>query len=212
VKKAALRLERMREAHAQTDRDLALALKTPSAEKLTVTCGKGCSACCSEPVYAERREAELAAQAIGKMPYPQREATKARIREWLERIKEAPEILAQETPHVLVYRQLRLPCPLLQGALCSIYQDRPWGCRLHTAVGPRENCEDDSKRLSQLYAYVPDALTQKSSLVVLGGDGGELEMEHFGLLLAELVLGERVESAGRTLYKVNRPERNGGGK
>lgn len=210
MKKSTLRLERMREAHAQTDRDLEVVFKSPSTEKLTVTCSKGCSACCSEPVYAEKREAELAAQVIEKMPHAAREEAKAKIRQWLERVKTAPEILAKEMPGVLEYRKLRLPCPLLKGGLCSIYQDRPWGCRLHNAVGPRENCEDDARRLSQMYAYVPDILAQPSSISILGPNGGTLEMDHFGLLLAEVLLGERVESAGRALCKVEVSNGQGG--
>lgn len=210
MKKAALRLERIRDAHEKTDRDLATVFAQPQNKSVALTCSKGCSACCSEPVYAERREAELAAHAIEAMPHTEREEAKARLRAWLERMKAAPEILAQEQPHVMPYRKLGLSCPLLKDQLCSIYKDRPWGCRLHYAVGPRENCEDDAKRLTQSYAYVPDVLSQRSTLSLLGNGDGSLEMEHFGLLLAEIVLGERVESASRSMIKVTFTDRKGG--
>lgn len=202
MKKSALRLERIREGHAQTDADLALLFSNPSNRSIQITCTKGCAACCSEPVYAERREAELAVQALSRMSPERQLEVKERVRTWFERVKAAPEILKEEQPHVLAYRKLGLPCPFLRDRECSIYADRPWGCRLHYAVGPRENCEDDGKRLSQTYAYVPNIVAQKSTLKLIEKDGGAMEMEHFGLLLAEILFGERVESAGRTMFKV----------
>lgn len=184
------------------DKFLSLVVEKARTEGLVPSCSRGCSACCSEPVYAERREAEHAIEAIKTLPPEEQAAILERLKAWLEKIRGNP-ILKEEQPNVFEYRKLRLPCPLLnqKNGDCLVYANRPMGCRLHYAVGPRQNCEDDEKRRDQTYMYVQDPMLGPM-MELLDGKPGDILMEHFGLHLAELMLGEHVESESRTLFRI----------
>jgi len=192
-------LESVRKAHRTVDRYLVLAQEQGARKGIVPSCRRGCFACCYEPVYAERREAALALEAAEALPEEERAEIRERIRTWMDAIK-ASAILQAETPHVADYRKLRLPCPFLKDGECRIYADRPMGCRTHFAVGPREACEDDGRRLGQQFMYVPDILTGPMFEILDGP--GSLVMDHFGLFLGEILLGEKVESASRSMLVV----------
>jgi len=184
------------------DKFLVLVLEKGKNEGFIPTCRRGCSACCSEPVYVERREAEHVIEAMKKLPQEEQDAIMDRLRVWLDKIR-GQDILKQRQPDVIEYRKLRLPCPLLnqKNGDCLVYANRPMGCRLHFAIGPRENCEDDAKRRDQTYMYVQDPMLGPI-LELLDGKPGDILMEHLGLHLAEILLGEKVESESRSLFRI----------
>src|SRR3990172_964194 len=97
------------------DKFLGIVLEKGKSEGYVPSCRRGCSACCSEPVYTERREAEHAIEAMKKLPQEEQEAILGRLRAWLEKIR-GQAILKQEQPDVIEYRKLRLPRPLLHPA------------------------------------------------------------------------------------------------
>ena len=199
----------VRTTHAEVDRVIDVLLKEgvnpDGSVGVTLTCGKGCSACCYEPVFAESREVLLIAARLLTFDSEMRVRVIARTREWLATFRESP-LLGQEDPHVRDYRQLKLACPLLENGECLVYDDRPSECRLHMAIGPRELCEDDAKRPDQTYVSNHDltmGTVMKLATLVQKDNKAELLMEHLGLLLAEALLGERVESEKRTLLKLD---------
>lgn len=199
----------VRTTHAEVDRVIEVLLTegvNPDGSKgVTLSCGKGCSACCYEPVFAEAREVALIAARLLAFDAEVRARVLARTRTWLATFRTSP-LLKEENPHVLPYRQLKLACPLLEDGECLVYDDRPSECRLHMAIGPRELCEDDAKRLDQMFASNHDltmGTIMKLATLVQKDRRAELLMEHLGLLLAEALLGERVESEKRTLLQLN---------
>lgn len=199
----------VRTTHESVDQLIAVLLKDgvnpDGSVGVTLTCGKGCSACCYEPVFAERREVLLIAARLLAFDSEVRERVVRRTREWLAEFRKSP-LLKEEDPHVLDYRQLKLACPLLERGECLVYDDRPSECRLHMAIGPRENCEDDAKRPDQTYVSNHDltmGTVMKLASEVQEDNRAELLMEHLGLLLAEALTGEHVESEKRTLLQLN---------
>lgn len=169
-----------------------------------LTCGRGCAACCSEPVYVERQEVLLLAKRLLDLPEAVRQRVLDRTRAWLARFRASP-LLAETQPHVLAYRALRLPCPLLENQECLLYRDRPNACRMHMAIGPREKCEDDAQRLDQLFISRHDLMMGGVMKLIEGAQPGEtveLVMEHLGLQLAEALLGEHVESGACEMLRI----------
>ncbi len=201
------RLDVVRDVHGTVDeaiRHLFTYGTGPDGEKAVATCRKGCPSCCYEPVYAERTEATLIAQRLLTLDPEVRARVLARVRDWLERFRSSP-LRAEESPDVIPYRLMRLPCPLLEGGECLVYEDRPVACRTHIALGPVERCEDTAQRPDQVWLANNDYLAS-SMMKMAGGlqeDGvAHLLMEHLGLLLAEALVGERVESEARRMLEI----------
>lgn len=202
-----MRLEVVRETHALVDEALRHLLtygRGPDGQQVTPTCRDKCPSCCYEPVYAERSEAALIAHRLLTFDPERRAAVVQRVRDWLEQFRSS-ELLREESPDVIPYRRMRLACPLLEDGRCSVYAERPIGCRTHLALGPLERCEDTAKRRDQEWVANNDFMTT-AIMKMAGGlqvDGkAELLMEHLGLHLAEALTGERVESEARRMLVV----------
>ena len=118
-------------------------------EPLVISCGRGCFACCREPVWVMEVEADAMIAAI---PSEELEGVKARLVEWLARVE--PSGLLAEEPNVMAWRALKAWCPLLKNGECLVYHNRPMGCRTHNATGPREACHDDDKRPRQIFVMI----------------------------------------------------------
>lgn len=143
------------------------------------TCGKGCFACCREPLLTSRTEAELVFSSI---PEAEKSYVRERTIKWLDTVM--PSGLGGEvTPHVNPWRKLMAWCPILKDGLCLTYANRPIGCRSHVAVGPRENCEDDDLRYFQQYVNTPE-LTAYTVGKLTALDGEFVEMTHLPVWLA----------------------------
>lgn len=199
----------VRATHDEIDQFISLLLEKGARPDGTVgmelTCGKGCFSCCYEPVFAESREVALITSRLLTMEPEVQSRVIARTREWLATFRESP-LIKDENPHVVPYRKLGLACPLLENGECLVYEDRPSECRLHMAIGPRELCDDDARRLEQTFISNHDLTmgsVMKLATLVQKDGRAELLMEHLGLLLAEALLGERVESEKRTLLQLN---------
>jgi Fe-S-cluster containining protein len=136
----------------------ALALEEQRARDAgrSVSCRKGCAACCRMLVPVSVPEAFALADALGRLPdqkrdltYRRLEATRARLEEaglWnrLLAISETTRALEDEdfAPINRDYYALRLPCPFLEDEICSIYEDRPAACRELLVTSPAELCQD----------------------------------------------------------------------
>ena len=197
------RTDLVKGAFAIFDRQLDQAVKygvDQHGRKATPACKKGCYFCCIEPVYVERREAELVVEAIRALPPEDQERIKSDVRQAVEKLKAAPDVLSADQPHVLKYRALKITCPLLKDGACSIYKDRPFGCRAHMALKPAQFCEEDDKRLQQQYMIVPDPINALLA-AIMSSDNGTLEMEHLIIFLAEFLLDDRFESGSRQMVQ-----------
>ena len=187
------------QAYDAFDRKFALAI---NVNNITPPCCAGCSACCSEPVYCDKREAELIVALIDKMPQEQRDRVEDMLADWVKRILPS-RLLEQVQPSAFSYRKLRLPCPLLDTAtgLCTVYEHRPLGCRSHVALKPRINCENDELRRTQKY-IAGAVLGMPEAIGILLEDGGVLEMGHLSEFLAEAILGVTIKSADRQVARL----------
>jgi Fe-S-cluster containining protein len=154
-------------------------------------CTKGCHACCSELVIASNAEVDYILEGMSEA---HRAEVTGKLTEWLEKIKPMLGHDAVTEGMALQYRELNAPCPLLKHGLCSVYDRRPMGCRVYFALEKPENCEG-AGRENQMFAKFPDELFK-----YLGPPAavkGHLVLEHLGLLLAERLLGIKLESGSR---------------
>ncbi|RMH08733.1 MAG: YkgJ family cysteine cluster protein [Nitrospirae bacterium] len=137
----------------------ALALEQQRVEStgLSISCHKGCAACCRMLVPVSPPEAFTLHRTVQALPEPQRTAIQDRFRQ-TQHILEETGLLGQlvqlaETrtqwsdeqmdPLNRAYYALRLPCPFLDdNELCSIYHDRPAACRELLVTSPPEWCQD----------------------------------------------------------------------
>jgi Fe-S-cluster containining protein len=149
-------------------------------EGVCITCQKGCHACCSEPLYTTRAEAE---HLWSQLTAEQMEELKPKLSVWIE-TWEGSAACRDEigSIDVIEYRRLKLACPLLVNGLCSVYEHRPIGCRDHCAVGPREYCEIDRLRKRQRFISVPKLL--ETFVPRIGAqEDGRIEWTHLGIWL-----------------------------
>jgi Fe-S-cluster containining protein len=204
-----MNLDAVRRGHLKLDEAISKVIASEEkklGKPLKLPCRRGCSACCYEPVYADKTEAALALEAMSKMPVEQQDEIKARVKDALEKFK-ASGMVDVDMPPVIDYLKLRIPCPFLdlKSGDCTIYESRPLGCRAHVALKPKDFCEDYEKRLTQKYMYVPE-LTG-IGVIEIAEAHRQLIMDHYILLLAELLGIEWVKSASRQVVHLTEDDR-----
>ncbi len=109
----------------------------------TVSCRKGCGACCRQLVPVSRTEGERLLQLIDALPAERRETLLARFAAAETAIEGAGlKDRAGRTDRELsaAYFALRLPCPFLEDESCSIHPERPLVCREYLVTSPAELC------------------------------------------------------------------------
>jgi Fe-S-cluster containining protein len=126
----------------------------------TISCQKGCAACCRILIPVSPPEAFSLLDAFNQLPPDQQARVRRNLTEAHHRLQEAGLLdtlrnLAEssETPSDdelepinQAYYALRLPCVFLEQELCTIYDERPSGCRSHLASTPPEWCQDMERR------------------------------------------------------------------
>ena len=127
---------------------------------LTISCQKGCGACCQRlMVPVSPPEAFALARMLKDLPQDHRERIEHRLRETRARLQTAGLLpllqdLAESPrqksdsdidPINRAYYALRLPCIFLEDNSCSIYEHRPAACREYLVTSPVELCEDTEK-------------------------------------------------------------------
>lgn len=135
------------------DAFVAAAVESAGEKGLEVSCGKGCAACCRQPVMVSGVEARRLREVIDEMPEARRAEVLARfeaaqrllaesgLQQRLWRMAEAEVIREDELVAVaLDYLGLRVACPFLEDELCSIYAERPVSCREYLVTTPAEHC------------------------------------------------------------------------
>lgn len=122
-----------------------------------ISCGRGCAACCRQPVALVDVEARALAALVERLPEPRRSTVRARFADALRRLDDA----GLKTPladagargaHGPAVRTLSLEafalgiaCPFLEDEACSIYADRPLACRQHLVTTPAAWCAEPGK-------------------------------------------------------------------
>ena len=122
----------------------------------TVSCKKGCAACCRMLVPVSAPEAFALRELIQTLPEPRRRVMLNNIAEVRTRLEQAGLLtrLTQvaETDQQLSdeeiepinrdYYALRVPCPFLEEDLCTIHEHRPAACRELLVTSPAELCQE----------------------------------------------------------------------
>ena len=155
------------------------AVESISRQGGSISCRKGCSACCSHylvplsiPEALRMREEVLAMPANRRVVVFQSclDAAK-RI---LDDTPESFDLYSSTTAYTATqvsqlgrwYAALKLPCPFLSHGLCTIYEQRPTACREHIVTSSALLCETEHTDESQpvrMPVSVLEALGQLAS-------------------------------------------------
>lgn len=123
---------------------------------LSISCQKGCAACCRPLVPVSPPEAFALKKMINQLPGSHREKILSRLATIKGKLEETglfgklvqlSETRTQLTdedmePINQAYYAQQLPCIFLEDEVCSIYEFRPAACRELLVTSPRELCQD----------------------------------------------------------------------
>lgn len=109
----------------------------------TISCRKGCGACCRQLVPVSRTEGERLLDVVKAMPPERRRELHARFAAAAAAITGAG--LDQRRGRAdrelsTGYFALAIPCPFLEEESCSIHPERPLVCREYLVTSPAELC------------------------------------------------------------------------
>lgn len=118
----------------------------------SISCRKGCGACCRQLVPVSRTEGERLLALVETMPADRRERLKDRFAA-AEAILDAAGLSAELADRAgrsdrelsLAYFALAIPCPFLEDESCSIHPDRPLVCREYLVTSPAGLCAGPSQ-------------------------------------------------------------------
>jgi Fe-S-cluster containining protein len=133
-----------------------LEIQHATAAGRTISCRKGCAACCRMLVPVSAPEAFALREYMEQLPTDRRIPLLTRLNDTKERITreglwdrltdvaEASRPVPDEEldPINQSYYSLRIPCPYLEDETCSIYEARPAACRELLVTSPAELCQD----------------------------------------------------------------------
>jgi Fe-S-cluster containining protein len=127
-----------------------VATKAAEAEGSTISCTKGCGACCRQLVPISAMEARGLLELVDAMPEPRASEIRARFTDARGRLEQAnllPRLIdPQPSPDEeiqalgLEYFAQGIPCPFLEDESCSIHLDRPAACREYLVTSAAEHC------------------------------------------------------------------------
>lgn len=161
--------------------------------------GKGCSHCCSEPLYADMRAVDYI---IDGMTSEQRAEAAKSASAWMNSVRDrAIDLIAQERPRATEWRARNIPCPLLKDGACSVYDRRPIDCRLFAATGNPNDCAMPMRKHQKFADYPQHQLDQL--MIPWFKVPGTIVLDHLGILLAERLTGEGLNSGARMIVGVS---------
>ena len=136
----------------------ALKLEEAKAQRAgqTVSCQKGCGACCRVMVPVSPPEAFVLKNRVEQLPAAHRDRIRRRLSAVKDTLNEAGLLgrlvqlsetrtqLSDEDmePINQAYYAQRLPCVFLEDESCSIYEFRPAACREYLVTSPATFCQD----------------------------------------------------------------------
>jgi len=126
------------------------AVDDAKASGYTISCRKGCGACCRQVVPISDVEADSIRQLVDALPEPRRGTVVERFERarqtladagLLETLRESRRVPASEAEALgIAYFRLGIPCPFLEDESCSIHAERPLACREYLVTTPAANC------------------------------------------------------------------------
>ncbi len=116
----------------------------------TISCKKGCGACCRQLVPLSESEAHWIRDLVDRLPESRRGEIRQRFERALQRLSESGLLEKLRHPEnwqtgegwsiAMDYFRLGISCPFLESEACSIHIDRPVKCREYLVTSPAENC------------------------------------------------------------------------
>jgi Fe-S-cluster containining protein len=142
--------------HALADEAAGLAAQAAGRAGKSVSCRKGCAACCRQLIAVSLVEARALARLVAAIAEPRQSEIRARFAQAAQRLAEisAPEGVGvaapdqDESPLIETAQQRlsaawfaqQIACPFLEDEACSIHPSRPLVCREYQVTSPREGC------------------------------------------------------------------------
>ena len=159
-------------ANAFTD----MAVRQSEAAGDTISCRKGCGACCRQPIPLMEVEIYYIAIILNAMPEPRRTQLRARFKAaaahfrqngWQQRFEDAGSEAELRAANRAYFSE-GIACPFLDDESCSIYKHRPVVCREFMVTSPVNACiADDQEAMRKM----PVPLSALSGLSRLGKTG-----------------------------------------
>jgi Fe-S-cluster containining protein len=141
------------------------------SQGMSVSCTKGCGACCRQLVPVAPIEAIELREMIHSMPEPRRSEILRRFDDARKRLEAAglmdkmrrlPTFSREELAALgIEYFACGVACPFLEAESCSIHPQRPLACREFLVVSPAEFCRQPQERKirrTELFADVGGAV------------------------------------------------------
>ena len=150
----------------------------------SISCRKGCGACCRQPVPLAEIEIYHIAKVVAEMPEPRRseltlrfEAAAAHFQNngWYEKFENCNEE-ATLKELILAYFSEKIACPFLEEESCSIHPVRPVVCREYLVTSPAIFCAhpEDEEKIRQ----IPLPLNVSSGVMRIA-ESGQLSTKKF---------------------------------
>jgi len=129
-----------------------VAINNATSEGKSISCKKGCGACCRMAVPVSEPEAHRLRDVVVAMPEPRRSEIQQRFAAGMEVFRQTGLLDnmfqrvsgEQEERNAMAnldaYYATGVPCPFLEEESCSIYEERPLICREFLVTSPAENC------------------------------------------------------------------------
>lgn len=115
-----------------------------------ISCASGCGACCNNLVAVSQVEATRISEVVEQLPEPRRGVVLRRFSEARDQLEQAGLLEQLQMPErctandyarlVGEYFSQSIPCPFLEQQSCSIYEERPLGCREYLVTSPPPLC------------------------------------------------------------------------
>lgn len=109
----------------------------------SISCRKGCGACCRQLVPISRTEGERLLSTVAALPEERRTSLEGRFAAAEAALAAAGLKERKGRPDrelSTAYFALGIPCPFLEEESCSIHPDRPLVCREYLVTSPPELC------------------------------------------------------------------------
>lgn len=187
----------LRPARALTEAVVKASIEYVEAAGQSVSCTKGCAACCRHLVPVSLVEAVALAKLVDSMPRAQRDRVRSRFNEALARLESRgllpkgmrgraafigkardPKALWDEVSRA--YFAAQIPCPFLEAESCSIYEERPVVCREYLVTTPPSGCDE----IGDHVAAVPRPLRMNEVLGAVVDEFTDLGNRGIPLVLA----------------------------
>jgi Fe-S-cluster containining protein len=181
-----------------------IAVAREAKEGRSVSCQKGCGACCRQIVPLSPPEAWMIADVVASLPPARRAEVLAgfgRAGEALDASGLRARLLGRiDTEEKMVglaiaYFGMGVPCPFLRDESCSIYPYRPSMCREYLVTSPAENCAMLGRAP---VARIPVDVRMSEALAALAGKLLGREPEVVPLTMALEWAAEHAEEGRRT--------------